>query len=660
MSHPTPSSPVGPEPTRSDRVRSGTVPRRGARGFAASLAALTLIGGAALVATPPAQASPPTRGEAFSKASTEFGVPADLLQAVSYAQTRWDAHAGEHNTDGGYGPMNLIDGTLFAGDRGEAKDGNAGGSAPQQVDSLGRAAKLLGVSRAKLRNDAATNVRGGAALLAAQQRSLKLPTGAAVDPGQWYAAVASTSGATTRSAAGTFADDVYDALADGADRTTDDGDRVTMAATAAHPKTDQLALLNLRPGSKTKGVECPAGVDCESIPAPYEETGDGDYGNYDKASRDTEAGPSVDYIVMHDTEGSWDTSLKLVQDPTYLAWHYTIRSADGHIAQHVPTKDVGWHAGNWYINQHSIGIEQEGFAAEGATWYTESLYRNSARLVKYLAAKWDIPLDHDHILGHDNVPGTTAETVAGMHWDPGPYWDWQHYFKLLGAPIKSGKGKPSKDIVRIAPAFDRNVQVMTGCTAAGKVCSPQGSNFVYLHTEPNAAAPLVKDVDLHTDGSASTIDVADIGARAATGQEFAVADRKGDWVAIWYLGQKAWFHNPAGAHRTAIKVGGTLVEPKAGVDAVPTYGRAYPEPSAYPEGVPDQGTDPLSYQLRAGQRAVLTDSTVSTDYYRATEFDGTPPDDHIDIRGKTKYLQISFGHRIMYVKADDVKVVKAG
>ena len=87
-----------------------------------------------------------------------------------------------------------------------------------------------------------------------------------------------------------------------------------------------------------------------------------------------------------------------------------------------------------------------------------------------------------------------------------------------------------------------------------------------------------------------------------------------------------------------------------------TYGRAYPETSAYPAGIPDQGTAPLDYKLLAGQAAVLSDANVETDYYRAVTYDTPPPADHIDIRGTTKYLQISFGHRIMYVKASDVVV----
>ncbi|MER6593189.1 hypothetical protein ABT214_15320 [Micromonospora purpureochromogenes] len=65
------------------------------------------------------------------------------------------------------------------------------------------------------------------------------------------------------------------------------------------------------------------------------------------------------------------------------------------------------------------------------------MYRTSAKLVRHLALRFQNPLDRQHILGHDNVPGTVASTVRGMHWDPGPYWDWSHYFELTKAPLDS-------------------------------------------------------------------------------------------------------------------------------------------------------------------------------------------------------------------------------
>ena len=104
---------------------------------------------------------------------------------------------------------------------------------------------------------------------------------------------------------------------------------------------------------------------------------------------------------------------------------------------------------------------------------------------------------------------------------------------------------------------------------------------------------------------------------------------------------------------------GSYVVPKPGKPSVPVYGRAYPEPSAYPSSIPVQTVVPLQYSIKAGQRYVLTDAHVPTDYYRASTFAGTPPDDHVVVHGQDVYYQISFGHRFAYVKASDVDVVTA-
>ena len=44
---------------------------------------------------------------AYSAAAAKYGVPESVLLAVSYAETRWDDHAGKPSTSGGYGPMHL-------------------------------------------------------------------------------------------------------------------------------------------------------------------------------------------------------------------------------------------------------------------------------------------------------------------------------------------------------------------------------------------------------------------------------------------------------------------------------------------------------------------------------------------------------------------------
>ena len=633
-----------------------------------ALGAVAAVSAGLALASPAAQAADPSasaagsdsasRERAFAAASAEFGVPRTVLEAVSYAQTRWDFHPG-HSSSGGYGPMHLVDANL-----GSAAEGRGLGEAPTPAadpvaDTLGRAATLTGLSEDALRTDELANIRGGAALLAATQKRLGLPTGESTDSGEWYAAVADASGSAEEDVAKAFADDTYSVIASGASRRTVDGKQVSLVPTAVTPQTALVGKLHLHKKQSNGPVDCPPGLDCEWLPAPYAQTGPdaGDYGNHDLANRPV--APKITNIVIHNTEATYDTTLKLASDPTYLAWNYTLRSSDGHVAQHLDPKDVGWHAGNWYVNGHSIGIEHEGFAATGAQWFSEPMYRSSARLVRYLAKEYDIPLDMQHIFGHDQVPGVTAGNVAGMHWDPGPYWNWEHYFQLLGAPLQSHTAGNAKDLVRILPGFEDNQQTVTYCDGTvADSCGTQPTNFVYLRTAPSADAPLVNDIGRKANGAPSTTSVSDIGARAQTGLTFAVAGRQGDWTAIWFNGVKGWFLNPV-ADPTAVPVRGYYVVPKAGLAKAPVYGRAYPEASAYPAGIPAQAVSPLQYTFAAGQRYAVGDLTVPTDYYRAVTFSPDTPNDHLDVVGQDRYYQISLGHRFAYVRAADVDVVPA-
>ncbi len=601
-----------------------------------------------------------SRERAFAAAAAEFGVPQAVLEAVSYAQTRWDFHPG-HSTTGGYGPMHLVDAALGSPAEGRGLGGPAmtAGRPTPAVDTLGRAAALLGVAKNTLRTDETANIRGGAALLAADQRRLGHPTGDQTDPGLWFAAVAAASGTIEAEAAESFADDAFSVMATGAARQTVDGKSVSLLPTRAAPQRSQITELKLAKKAKNGPLDCPKSLDCDWVPAPYEQTGPdpGDYGNHDIAKRPRT--PKLTNIVIHNTEASYDTTLGLVTDPTYLAWNYTLRSSDGHVAQHLAPQDIGWHAGNWYINMHSIGLEHEGYAATGALWFSEPMYRSSARLVKYLAKKYDIPLDRQHIFGHDQVPGVAPANVAGMHWDPGPYWNWEHYFDLLGASQRhtSKADKRATDLVRILPRYDRNKPLVTGCETVSSPCASLGTNFVYLRTDASATAPLVNDVGIKPDGSPATTGVSDIGARAQSGLEFAVAERRGDWTAIWFNGVKAWFFNPR-SDPTALPVKGRYAVPKAGLESVPVYGRAYPEAAAYPAAIPAEALAPLQYTFAPGQRYAVADLTVPTDYYRAKTFSTSTPGDHVDIVGTDRYYQISLGHRFAFVRAADVDVVR--
>jgi hypothetical protein len=613
---------------------------------------------------------------AFADAAERFGVPLSVLLSVSYLASRWDGHGGAASVTGGYGPMHLTDAHTALTRAAEAASyaathhvSNAEdprgdtsrplhrrspravperSELPPSLQTLDRAAELTGLDPEALRTSDAANIQGGAALLADAQRALGQPL--SDDPAQWYGAVAAFSGAPTRRAAEVFADDVYAVINAGEARTTAGGERVVLEPLAVTPRTATADGLGLPRAARDPEVEAPDSVSCEWLPAPYEDLGDGDYGNHDKANRpDSQA---IDYIVIHDTEATWQTTLDLVQDPTYVSWHYSLRSSDGHIAQHLRTKDVGWHAGNWYVNAKSIGLEHEGFLIEPDAWYTEAMYRASSRLVRYLCRRFDIPLDRHHIIGHDQVQGPVTSNIPGMHTDPGPYWDWVHYFELLGAPFEATAGQRAR-IVTIAPDYDTNTPPFVNCGATGNDCAPHGSSAVRLHTAPSHDAPLVRDIGTRPDSDGeATQGVNDVSARASAGTQFAVADREGDWIAIWFLGQKAWFHSPR-SRPAAVGSKGRVVTGKAGASTIPVYGRAYPEAGEYPSGIPAQTVSPLVYEIPADQEYVLGLRTPS-EYYWAVSYDPDAEQGRV-VRGE-RYYQIQLGHRIGFVRAADVEV----
>ncbi len=396
--------------------------------------------------------------------------------------------------------------------------------------------------------------------------------------------------------------------------------------------------------AKKSGAECPNGLACRFVPAAYQQndpSDPGDYGNYDLANRPAD-GLDVRFVVIHDTEVSYDGTIAIFQNPfAYVSAHYVTRSYDGQVTQMVATKNVAWQAGNWWVNSHSVGIENEGFALDPSS-FTDELYHSLARLTRYTAERYGIPLDREHIIGHDQVPGPTDYFQTRMHWDPGTFFDWAHFMALLGASINPSNSDGTGRVVTIDPDFDANQPPVSACDSSGQhPLPPQPTNFVYLHTEPSESAPPVDDPLLPGPG---TTCAQDWGDKAVTGQSFAVADRQGDWIAIWYGGQKAWFEDPAEAS-TAIPGGGTLVTPKAGAASIPVYGRAYPS---------SVSTIALSYTIPAGQTYVAKD-LVGADYYRASTFNA--PETYSVVTSNEKFYEISFNHRLAFVKATDVDIV---
>lgn len=143
--------------------------------------------------------------------------------------------------------------------------------------------------------------------------------------------------------------------------------------------------------------------------------------NWRRADRPDDYG--IDMVVVHVTQGSFASAVKAFQDPGHRAAAHYIVGKDGRITQMIRELDVAYHAGNRSYNERSVGIEHEGFVDRPED-FTDAMYTASARLTAGICARYGIPVDREHIIGHVEVPGTD-------HTDPGRHWNWDRYLKLV-------------------------------------------------------------------------------------------------------------------------------------------------------------------------------------------------------------------------------------
>ena len=370
-----------------------------------------------------AQTAPTLSGE-FARSAAEHDVPEEVLKAMAYVNTRWempppDASAyeeskpglGSPDAKGVYGIMALTENP--------------------QSDSLGEASRLTRTPREVLKKDRAANIDGGAAVLGRIAGADKPE-----DLAGWYGAVAEYGGGAL------YADGVFETLREGASAETYAGETVTLDAhpEAQTPQRRATLAAGEYPGSEFRPAHS---------------------SNYGVSSR--ESTYNIDKVIVHVAQGSYEGTLSHFATPnTYASAHYTV-GTDGKVGQSVREKDVGWHAGNLSYNQTSVGIEHAGFVEYPSTYFTEAMYRSSAKLTAYLCKKYGIPIDRAHVIGHNEVPDPDDPGWYGgidNHTDPGSGWDWARYMSYVREAAGGTAPAPAP-----APAPSTYSQVVDNATA---------------------------------------------------------------------------------------------------------------------------------------------------------------------------------------------------
>lgn len=163
--------------------------------------------------------------------------------------------------------------------------------------------------------------------------------------------------------------------------------------------------------------------------------------NYSEATR--ESGLDIRWYIVHVAQGSAEGTINWFQNPdANVSAHYVADHETGSLTQQLDESDIGWHAGNWPYNQHSLGIEHSGWVNQ--TNYTDELYAASASLARWAGTEYGFPkrvrryeiapcdaLTGDGgIIGHDQIPNPNDCSQPGGisgHTDPGSLWNWGRY-----------------------------------------------------------------------------------------------------------------------------------------------------------------------------------------------------------------------------------------
>lgn len=114
---------------------------------------------------------------------------------------------------------------------------------------------------------------------------------------------------------------------------------------------------------------------------------------------------TIDRVILHwFGVGTLDgANARFQDDTTDVSAHYGI--SDDTVYQWVKEEEVAWHAGNYAMNQRSIGIEHDATTTKNAT---EKTYQTAGELLADICKRNNIPLDREHIIKHSEVVATSC------------------------------------------------------------------------------------------------------------------------------------------------------------------------------------------------------------------------------------------------------------
>ncbi len=319
----------------------------------------------------------------FEDAAEEFGVPAALLKVIGQVENNW-TQIGP-SIDQGWGIMHLVKN--------------------QNVNTLGEAAELIGVSEQVLKDDARQNIRGAAALLAKYADNNIVGNH---DIALWFEACKTFSGLYQEKYQILQAQTYFDRLESGhVSRTVwDETIEISARSELAIPLQNRRQIGNIQNHNR--------------------QSASADYGpaisNITSCNFTTGRNTAIDTWVNHWIGvGTYAGAISWFQNCSAGASaHFVIRSSDGQITQVVAVANTAWHAGaSGFNNNHrSIGVEHEATATNPELWNSAPMLNASATMACHFTGIYNIPPTRSlpGIREHNEMPGTNTSCAGSIPW----------------------------------------------------------------------------------------------------------------------------------------------------------------------------------------------------------------------------------------------------
>lgn len=340
------------------------------------------------------QPSVKTMEKYFKEAAKEFKVPQELLMAIGQVQSNW-VQVSE-SMYGSWGVMGLVEN--------------------QFTKQITEAAALLKVSPQQIKDDAKTNIRAAAALLASYQKK------EAASLEDWFDATKELTGLQNPVYKEKLALRFFELMSTGSKSVTLWSEIIDLPSVKVNTK--QLKGIE-QEYPKQKGSD-ESYISAKPVTKALAAAPPTDYSqavaDFTTCNYNSRNGAPIEYYFVHYVAtGTYEGAIDWFKNcSSQVSAHYVIRNSDGEVTQVVAEANRSWSQGVGYYNDRGIGTEHEVLATNLAMWYSDPMLTAAGQLANDVCTRRNIPkvraVAAPGINGHNDVKSTSCPNMTAEVW----------------------------------------------------------------------------------------------------------------------------------------------------------------------------------------------------------------------------------------------------